>query len=32
VALLETSGRPLGEIAAELGVIYWNLDWKEIYG
>ena len=33
VALVETSGRPLREIAAELGVSHWNLrDWKAIYG
>jgi transposase len=33
VALVETSGRPLREIATELGVSVWNLrDWKEIYG
>ena len=33
VALLETSGRSLREIAAELGVSHWNLrDWKAIYG
>ena len=33
VALMETSGRPLREIAAELGVSHWNLrDWKAIYG
>ena len=32
VALLETSGRPLREIAAELGVSHWNLrDWRAIY-
>lgn len=33
VALLETSGRSLNRIAAELGVSHWNLrDWKELYG
>jgi transposase len=33
VALVETSGRPLREIAAELGVSHWNLrDWKAIHG
>src|SRR6516225_2861496 len=33
VALVETSGRSLSQIAAELGVSHWNLrDWKEIYG
>jgi len=33
VALVETSGKPLREIAAELGVSHWNLrDWKAIYG
>jgi transposase len=33
VALVETSGRPLREIATELGVSVWNLrDWKELYG
>jgi transposase len=33
VALLETSGRSVREIATELGVSVWNLrDWKEIYG
>ena len=33
VALVETSGRSLSRIAAELGVSHWNLrDWKEIYG
>jgi transposase len=31
VALVETSGKPLREIAAELGVSHWNLrDWKAI--
>jgi transposase len=29
VALLESSGRPVSEIAAELGVSHWNLrDWS----
>ena len=33
VALVETSGRPLSQIAVELGVSHWNLrDWREIYG
>lgn len=33
VALVESSGRSLNQIAAELGVSHWNLrDWKEIYG
>ncbi len=33
VALVETSGRTLNQIAAELGISHWNLrDWKEIYG
>jgi transposase len=33
VALVETSGRSLNQIAAELGVSHWNLrDWREIYG
>ncbi len=33
VALVETSGRSLSQIAAELGVSHWNLrDWKEVYG
>jgi transposase len=33
VALLETSGRSLNQVAAELGVSHWNLrDWREIYG
>jgi transposase len=33
VALLETTGKPLREIAAELDVSHWNLrDWKAIYG
>lgn len=28
VALVQTSGRPLGEIATELGISHWNLrDW-----
>lgn len=30
VALVESSGRPLKEIAVELGVSYWNLrDWSK---
>jgi len=33
VALVESSGRPLKEIAAELGVTYWNLrDWTKKHG
>jgi transposase len=33
VALVETSGRSLSQIAADLGVSHWNLrDWKELYG
>jgi len=33
VALVETSGRSLNQVAAELGVSHWNLrDWREIYG
>lgn len=33
VALVQTSGRSLKEVAAELGVSHWNLrDWREIYG
>jgi transposase len=33
VALVETSGRPRREIAAELGVSYYNLcDWIAAYG
>ncbi len=33
VALVQTSGRSLIEVAAELGVSHWNLrDWREIYG
>jgi transposase len=33
VALVEASGRPLREIAAELDVSHWNLrDWKAIHG
>ncbi len=33
VALWQTSGRSVGEIAAELGVTHWNLrDWKKLYG
>ena len=33
VALVESSGRPLGEIATQLGITHWNLrDWIPIYG
>src|SRR5687768_5622556 len=33
VALIESSGRPLKEIAAELGVTHWNLrDWTKKHG
>jgi transposase len=33
VALVQTSGRSLSQVAAELGVSHWNLrDWREIYG
>jgi len=33
VALVEGSGRPLKEIAAELGVTHWNLrDWTKKHG
>jgi transposase len=33
VALVESSGRPLSEIAAGLGITHWNLrDWIPIYG
>ena len=33
VALVEGSGRPLKEIAAELGVTHWNLrDWTKRHG
>jgi transposase len=33
VALVEGSGRPLQEIAAELGVTHWNLrDWTKKHG
>ncbi|HEX4139668.1 MAG TPA: transposase, partial [Candidatus Methylacidiphilales bacterium] len=33
VALVESSGRSLSQVAAELGVSHWNLrDWREIYG
>ena len=33
VALLESSGRPLKELAAELGVTHWNLrDWTKKHG
>jgi transposase len=33
VALVESSGRSLNQVAAELGVSHWNLrDWRGIYG
>ena len=33
VALVESSGRPLSEVAAELGVTHWNLrDWTKRHG
>ena len=33
VALMESSGRPLKELAAELGVTHWNLrDWTKKHG
>ncbi len=33
VALVESSGQPLNEIAAQLGITHWNLrDWMPIYG
>jgi transposase len=33
VALVESTGKPLGEIAAQLGITHWNLrDWIPIYG
>ena len=33
VALVESSGRPLSEIAAELGISHWNLrDWTKRHG
>jgi len=33
VALVESSGRPLKEIATELGVTHWNLrDWTKRHG
>src|ERR1043165_182283 len=33
VALVEHSGRPLSEVAAELGVTHWNLrDWTKRHG
>jgi len=33
VALVETSGKPLSEIATQLGITHWNLrDWIPIYG
>lgn len=33
VALVESTGQPLGEVARELGISHWNLrDWIPIYG
>lgn len=33
VALVESSGKPLSAVAAELGISHWNLrDWIPIYG
>ncbi len=33
VALVERSGQPLSEVAAQLGITHWNLrDWIPIYG
>ena len=33
VALVESTGKPLGEVARELGISHWNLrDWMPIYG
>ena len=33
VALVESSGGSLNQIAAQLGISHWNLrDWKELYG
>jgi transposase len=33
VALVETTGRPLSELAEQLGVTHWNLrDWLKRYG
>ena len=33
VLLVESSGQPLNEIAAQLGITHWNLrDWIPIYG
>src|SRR5579884_4188730 len=33
VAIVESTGRPMSEIARELGVTYWNLrDWVKLYG
>jgi transposase len=33
VALVESSGGSLNQVAGELGVSHWNLrDWREIYG
>lgn len=33
VALVESTGKPLSEIATQLGITHWNLrDWIPIYG
>jgi transposase len=33
VALVESTGRPLNEIATQLGITHWNLrDWIPLYG
>ena len=33
LALVQTSGRSLSAVAAQLGISHWNLrDWREIYG
>ena len=33
VALVESSGKPLSEVAGQLGITHWNLrDWMPIYG
>ncbi len=33
VALVESSGQPLSEVATQLGISHWNLrDWMPIYG
>jgi transposase len=33
VLLVESSGKPLNEVAAQLGITHWNLrDWMPIYG